>query len=110
MLRRFTQLMPLWVVVLGIVGYLYPPPLVWFKPYLEFRFPRYGTVRTDGVELELRFAIEPWHVLGEEVTGQGTARGGGRSARRTARRTRPRRGEGGRVGPRSGARPMQKCA
>jgi uncharacterized protein (DUF2126 family) len=46
----------------------------WFDPFVEFRFPRYGTVNVDDVELELRFAIEPWHVLGEEVTAQGTAR------------------------------------
>ena len=46
----------------------------WLEPFVEFRFPRYGTVNIDDVELELRFAIEPWHVLGEEVTAQGTAR------------------------------------
>ncbi|MCF7855897.1 MAG: hypothetical protein K9N51_13950 [Candidatus Pacebacteria bacterium] len=42
MLRRFAQLKPLWVVALGILGYLYPPPLVWFKPYLEWMF--FGTM------------------------------------------------------------------
>lgn len=46
----------------------------WFDPFVEFRFPRYGTINVDDIELELRFAIEPWHVLGEEVTAQGTAR------------------------------------
>ena len=46
----------------------------WFDPFIEFRFPRYGTINIDDIELELRFAIEPWHVLGEEVTAQGTAR------------------------------------
>jgi uncharacterized protein (DUF2126 family) len=46
----------------------------WLDPFVEFRFPRYGTVNIGDVELELRFAIEPWNVLGEEVTGQGTAR------------------------------------
>ena len=46
----------------------------WFDPFIEFRFPRYGTVAYQGVELELRQAIEPWNVLGEEVTGGGTAR------------------------------------
>jgi uncharacterized protein (DUF2126 family) len=46
----------------------------WFAPFLEFRFPRYGTVSYEGVELELRQAIEPWHVLGEEVSGSGTSR------------------------------------
>jgi uncharacterized protein (DUF2126 family) len=52
----------------------YPFDLQWFEPFLEFRFPHYGTVNVDGMELELRFAIEPWHVLGEEMGSQGTAR------------------------------------
>jgi uncharacterized protein (DUF2126 family) len=38
----------------------------WFAPFEEFRFPRYGTVVYHGIEIELRQAIEPWHVLGEE--------------------------------------------
>ena len=46
----------------------------WFDPFVEFRFPRYGTVAYEGVELELRQAIEPWHVLGEEIGSGGTAR------------------------------------
>ncbi|HET9821369.1 MAG TPA: transglutaminase family protein, partial [Burkholderiaceae bacterium] len=46
----------------------------WFAPFLEFRFPRFGSVAYQGVEMELRQAIEPWHVLGEEVSGSGTAR------------------------------------
>ncbi len=46
----------------------------WLDPFLEFRFPRLGETRTSGVHLELRQAIEPWHVLGEEATGTGTAR------------------------------------
>jgi len=46
----------------------------WLDPFIEFRFPRYGTVNLDDMEMELRFAIEPWNVLGEEVTAQGTAR------------------------------------
>ena len=52
----------------------YPFQLDWFEPFFEFRFPRYGTVQIDDIQLELRFAIEPWHVLGEEVSSQGTAR------------------------------------
>jgi len=52
----------------------YPFQLDWFDPFFEFRFPRYGTVQIDDIELELRFAIEPWHVLGEEVSSHGTAR------------------------------------
>jgi uncharacterized protein (DUF2126 family) len=46
----------------------------WFDPFVEFRFPRYGTVTYDGVTVELRTAIEPWHVLGEELSTSGTAR------------------------------------
>ena len=46
----------------------------WFAPHLEFRFPVYGRVCYEGVELELRQAIEPWYVLGEEPGGGGTAR------------------------------------
>lgn len=46
----------------------------WLDPFFEFRFPRYGNLMVDGIELELRFAIEPWHVLGEEVSRTGTAR------------------------------------
>jgi uncharacterized protein (DUF2126 family) len=52
----------------------YPFELDWYAPFHEFRFPHYGSVQADDLELELRFAIEPWHVLGEEVTAQGTAR------------------------------------
>ncbi len=46
----------------------------WFAPFMEFRFPRLGTVTVGGVTLEVRGAIEPWHVLGEEVTSSGMAR------------------------------------
>ena len=48
--------------------------LDWLEPFFEFRFPRYGNTFVDGIDLELRFAIEPWHVLGEEVSSTGTAR------------------------------------
>ncbi|HYC38539.1 MAG TPA: transglutaminase family protein [Usitatibacter sp.] len=46
----------------------------WFAPFIEFRFPRYGTVAYEGIEVELRQAIEPWHVLGEQLTQAGTSR------------------------------------
>ncbi|MGB8406873.1 MAG: transglutaminase family protein [Mycobacterium sp.] len=46
----------------------------WLDPFTEFRFPRIGHTVIDGVELELRGAIEPWTTLGEESTGTGTAR------------------------------------
>ena len=46
----------------------------WLDPFTEFRFPRIGTAVFDGVEIELRGAIEPWNVLGEESTAGGMAR------------------------------------
>jgi uncharacterized protein (DUF2126 family)/transglutaminase-like putative cysteine protease len=52
----------------------YPVKFEWFAPFLEFRFPRFGSVAYQGVEMELRQAIEPWHVLGEEMSGSGTSR------------------------------------
>jgi uncharacterized protein (DUF2126 family)/transglutaminase-like putative cysteine protease len=53
----------------------YPFEMGWFEPFFEFRFPHYGDLVTEnGIRMELRAAIEPWNVLGEEVTAQGTAR------------------------------------
>jgi uncharacterized protein (DUF2126 family)/transglutaminase-like putative cysteine protease len=46
----------------------------WFKPHFEFRFPILGTVVKDTTSLELRGALEPWNVLGEESSGGGQAR------------------------------------
>jgi len=46
----------------------------WFAPHLEFRFPLVGQVQSMGVELTLRNALEPWHVMGEEGAVGGTAR------------------------------------
>jgi uncharacterized protein (DUF2126 family)/transglutaminase-like putative cysteine protease len=46
----------------------------WLDPFIEFRFPRIGTVKIDDIEIELRTGIEPWHVLGEELSNVGTAR------------------------------------
>jgi uncharacterized protein (DUF2126 family) len=45
----------------------------WFAPHLEFRFPRIGEFTQRGIEVEMRHAIEPWHVLGESGPG-GTVR------------------------------------
>ncbi len=52
----------------------YPFHLTWFDPFFEFRFPHYGTVKIKGIEMEIRMGIEPWHVLGEEMSSAGTAR------------------------------------
>lgn len=46
----------------------------WLDPFFEFRFPVMGNVSIRDLTLELRKGIEPWHVLGEEVTGSGMAR------------------------------------
>ena len=46
----------------------------WFEPFFEFRFPLCGVVHIDGIELEVRNALEPWHVTGEESAGGSTAR------------------------------------
>ncbi len=53
-------------------GYTFQPE--WFAPNFEFRLPVYGRVQIDHIELELRMAVEPWHVLGEEAVSGGTAR------------------------------------
>ena len=52
----------------------YPMKPEYFHPHFEFRFPFIGKVVHAGIEMELRTAIEPWHVLGEEPGGGGTAR------------------------------------
>lgn len=49
-------------------------PLEWFAPHIEFRFPTYGTVEAEGCSIELRAALEPWHVMGEEGAVGGTVR------------------------------------
>ena len=46
----------------------------WLEPFFEFRFPHIGRVKFKDVELSLRTAIEPWNVLGEEMSSSGTAR------------------------------------
>lgn len=46
----------------------------WFDPFFEFRFPLHGMLDINDIHVELRAGIEPWNVLGEEMTGGGTAR------------------------------------
>jgi uncharacterized protein (DUF2126 family)/transglutaminase-like putative cysteine protease len=46
----------------------------WFAPHFEFRFPKLGDVAVRGIVLELRQALEPWHVMGEESAGAGAVR------------------------------------
>jgi uncharacterized protein (DUF2126 family)/transglutaminase-like putative cysteine protease len=68
----------LWDDFLGVLdelrqsGYDFSPD--WYLAQLEFRFPAFGRVHHGGVSLELRQALEPWHVLGEEGTAGGAVR------------------------------------
>ena len=48
--------------------------LDWFAPHFEFRFPKLGDLAVRGIELELRQALEPWHVMGEEGAAGGAVR------------------------------------
>ena len=52
----------------------YPFEFEWFAPHFEFRFPRIGDLAQRDLQIELRTALEPWHVLGEEPGGGGTVR------------------------------------
>jgi uncharacterized protein (DUF2126 family)/transglutaminase-like putative cysteine protease len=52
----------------------YPVDFEWFAPHFEFRFPRIGDFAQRDIEVELRTALEPWHVLGEEPGTGGTVR------------------------------------
>jgi uncharacterized protein (DUF2126 family)/transglutaminase-like putative cysteine protease len=57
---------------LGSLGFPLDPE--WFAPHMEFRFPQVGEVTVRDMHVELRHALEPWHVLGEEQVLGGTAR------------------------------------
>nr|WP_194718575.1 transglutaminase family protein [Pseudomonas typographi] len=46
----------------------------WFDVHHEFRFPKLGDYAVAGIELELRRALEPWHLLGEEGVAGGSMR------------------------------------
>lgn len=53
-------------------GYFFD--IEWLEPFFEFRFPHMGRFKYKGMEASLRSAIEPWNVLGEEISSTGTAR------------------------------------
>jgi uncharacterized protein (DUF2126 family)/transglutaminase-like putative cysteine protease len=61
-------------VISDLQGYGYGFEKEWFEPHYQFRFPRYGEVRLDRMRVELRGALEPWHVLGEESSAGGQTR------------------------------------
>lgn len=61
-------------VVQDLNDHGYPFDLAWLAPFEEFRFPHYGRLQVDDITLGLRWAVEPWHVLGEEIGSFGTAR------------------------------------
>jgi uncharacterized protein (DUF2126 family) len=54
----------------------------WFAPHLAFRFPLIGEVTLRDMRVEIRHALEPWHVLAEESAAGGTARYVGSSLER----------------------------
>jgi uncharacterized protein (DUF2126 family) len=60
------------LAVLQRFGYAFEES--WFAPHLEFRFPKIGSIAIAELQLELRHALEPWHVLGEEAGSSGTVR------------------------------------
>jgi uncharacterized protein (DUF2126 family) len=60
------------IAEMRLAGFPFDPD--WFAPHLEFRFPLVGQVQAMGVELSLRNALEPWHVMGEEGSSGGTVR------------------------------------
>ncbi len=61
-------------VIGDIKGAGLPIEADWFRPHYEFRFPMLGKTSGANIELQVRQALEPWHVLGEEGVVGGTAR------------------------------------
>jgi uncharacterized protein (DUF2126 family) len=51
-----------------------PLPADAYRPFVDLRCPLVGNLDAGDVRLEVRNAIEPWHVLGEELGTSGTSR------------------------------------
>jgi uncharacterized protein (DUF2126 family)/transglutaminase-like putative cysteine protease len=72
-------LLPWWLAsdIRSVAGDLerhgYPFDPAWLEPFVEFRFPRLGSFQVEDMSVELRMAIEPWNVLGEDLAS-GAAR------------------------------------
>jgi uncharacterized protein (DUF2126 family) len=61
-------------VLADMADFGYAFEMAWFEPHFEFRFPLVGEVAARGIELTIRSALEPWHVMGEEGAVGGTVR------------------------------------
>jgi uncharacterized protein (DUF2126 family) len=68
----------LWKDFEDVMAHLERADLPWprdaYRAFLEQRCPVVGVLQAGDIRLELRNAIEPWNVLGEEVVAGGTAR------------------------------------
>ncbi len=75
---RFLLPTLLWRDFEDVLGFLdgrgLPLPAEAYRAFLDFRCPVVGELTAAGVTLEVRNAIEPWPVLGEELTAVGTSR------------------------------------
>jgi len=60
------------ITELNQAGFAFAPE--WFAPHFSFRFPHIGDISAAGVQISLRAALEPWHVMGEEGSAGGTVR------------------------------------
>ena len=62
-------------IAADLAAHGYPFEVGWLDPFMEFRFPVLGSVDVGPARIELRRAIEPWPVLGEEAAAGTTSRG-----------------------------------